>query len=72
MIKTTRIVATLLASTTAALLVSATAQAGTIAGGVLQVGSDLTYPPYDYVDSDSKPATQHATARAPKSHKRHH
>jgi polar amino acid transport system substrate-binding protein len=56
MIKTTRIVATLLASTTAAFLVSATAQAGTIAGGVLQVGSDLTYPPYDYVDSDSKPA----------------
>jgi polar amino acid transport system substrate-binding protein len=56
MIKTTRVVATLLASTTAALLVSATAQAGTIAGGVLQVGSDLTYPPYDYVDSDSKPA----------------
>jgi polar amino acid transport system substrate-binding protein len=35
---------------------SATAQAGTISSGVLQVGSDQTYPPYDYVDSDNKPA----------------
>ena len=56
MIKTAGIFATHLASTTAALLMSATAQAGAIAGGVLQVGSDLTYPPYDYTDSDNKPA----------------
>jgi polar amino acid transport system substrate-binding protein len=56
MIKTTGFFATLLASTAAALLMSATAQAGTIAGGVLLVGSDQTYPPYDYVDSDNKAA----------------
>ncbi|WP_052833017.1 ABC transporter substrate-binding protein [Bradyrhizobium sp. LTSP885] len=56
MIKTIGIVATLLASTTAALLMSATARAGTIASGVLLVGSDQTYPPYDYVDGDNKPA----------------
>jgi len=56
MIKTTGSFATLLASTTAVLLMTATAYAGTIAGGVLQVGSDQTYPPYDYVDADNKPA----------------
>jgi polar amino acid transport system substrate-binding protein len=56
MIKTTGSFATLLASTTAALLMTATAQAGTIASRVLRVGSDQTYPPYDYVDSDNRPA----------------
>ena len=56
MIKTTGIFATLLASATAAFLAGVTAQAGTLVNGVLQVGSDQTYPPYDYIDGDHKPA----------------
>ena len=54
--KTNRLPTMLLASATALLLGTMAAHAGTIASGVLQVGTDQTYPPYDYIDADNKPA----------------
>ena len=54
--KTIRIVAVGIASVAAAALGATASAQGTVKAGTLQVGSDLTYPPYNYFAAGNKPA----------------
>ena len=54
---TKKIIGRLAAAATAAILLAGTALAqGTVAKGTIKVGSDLTYPPYNYFEAGNQPA----------------
>jgi len=51
-----RSIAVIVGSVATLLTVLGSASTATITGGLLQVGTDLTYPPYDYMDASNTPS----------------
>jgi polar amino acid transport system substrate-binding protein len=57
MFKLSKALSTTLIAAAATITIASAADAeGTIVSGQIKVGSDLTYPPYDYFDENNKPA----------------